>query len=141
MSRSPIYAGGTNLSVELLAAEDRQSNPAVEPGSQTRQSNPSSRTRHSKLILSTREQDGMRKAGRFNAQLLDEIRLLARPGVELDEVDRFVHSYTLDHGHIPACLALASPRKLSKPKSFCKYCSDAIRRQLSHVGCKDRLQR
>ena len=48
--------------------------------------------------------NGLRAAGRFNAQLMDFIRPHVVAGITTNEIDRLVHEYTLDHGHIPACL-------------------------------------
>lgn len=50
------------------------------------------------------EQDfaGMRKAGRFAAEVLDYITPHVVPGVTTAELDRLIHSYVLDHGVISA---------------------------------------
>lgn len=55
-------------------------------------------------VYTSTEREGLRKAGRFNAQLMDFVREFVRPGVRTIELDRLVHDYTRDHGHIPACL-------------------------------------
>ena len=55
-------------------------------------------------VLDPDERDGMRAAGRFNAELMDFIRPRIQPGVSTEEIDRQIHEYTLDHGHTPACL-------------------------------------
>ena len=44
----------------------------------------------------------MRRAGYFNAQLMDFIRDYVQPGVTTDEIDTLVDQYTRDHGHVPA---------------------------------------
>ena len=55
-------------------------------------------------IYNEQEREGLRKAGRFNAQLMDFIRPFVRAGVTTLELDRKAYEYTLDHGHTPACL-------------------------------------
>jgi methionyl aminopeptidase len=50
------------------------------------------------------KRQGLRAAGRFNAQLMDYIRPYVRPGIPTGEIDRLIHDYTLAHGHIPATL-------------------------------------
>lgn len=50
------------------------------------------------------EIDALRRASRFNAELMDFIRPYVRPGVKTRELDKLVHDYTRDHGHVPACL-------------------------------------
>lgn len=46
----------------------------------------------------------MRRAGRFNAQLLDYLRPHVKAGTTTLELDRLAYEYTRDHGHTPACL-------------------------------------
>lgn len=77
--------------------------------------------REGALLLSQREQDGMRAAGKFNAQLMDELRRFAQPGVTLLEVDAFIDTYTRDHGHIPACLGYKG-----YPRSFCSSVNEVV---------------
>ncbi len=64
---------------------------------------------------------GLRAAGRFNAQLMDFVREHVGPGISTGEIDRLVHKYTLDHGHIPACLNYHN-----YPKSCCTSINDVI---------------
>lgn len=74
-----------------------------------------------KLRLSRIEQDAMRNAGRFNAQLLDYLRPWVKAGVTTGEIDRLVYEYTLDHGHVPAPLGYQG-----YPKSCCTSVNDVI---------------
>lgn len=46
--------------------------------------------------------EGMRKAGRFAAEVLDYITDYIKPDVTTAEIDRLIHSYILDHGAISA---------------------------------------
>mgnify|MGYP000892810561 CR=1 FL=1 len=67
----------------------------------------------------------MRAAGRFNAELMDAVRDQVRAGVTTEAIDRLVHEYTLDHGHVPACLGYPGERK-PFPKSCCTSINDVI---------------
>lgn len=60
-------------------------------------------------IYNQEEREGLRAAGRFNAELMDFIRPHVQPGVTTLELDRLVETYTRDHGHIPACLGYHGP--------------------------------
>lgn len=55
-------------------------------------------------IYDEQEREGLRQAGRFNAQLMDFIRPHVKAGVTTLELDRLAYEYTMDHGHTPACL-------------------------------------
>jgi methionyl aminopeptidase len=67
------------------------------------------------------ERAGLRKAARFNAQLMDFIRPHVKAGVTTGQLDRLVHEYTLDHGHIPACLGYQG-----FPKSICTSINEVV---------------
>jgi methionyl aminopeptidase len=74
-----------------------------------------------KLLLNAEQQEGMRKAGRFNAQVMDHVRQFVKPGVTTGELDRIVHEYTLDHGHRPASLGYKN-----FPKSICTSVNEVV---------------
>lgn len=78
-----------------------------------------------KLRLAEAERELMRRAGRFNAQLMDFIRPQVRAGVKTEELDRLVHAYTLDHGHQPACLGYPG-EKSPFPKACCISVNEVI---------------
>lgn len=81
--------------------------------------------RHPRIRLVEEERQMMRAACRFNADLLDVVRPHVQPGVKTAELDRIIHEYTLDHGHIPACLGY--PGELDPfPKSCCISVNDVI---------------
>ena len=48
--------------------------------------------------------EGMRRAGRLAAEILDALPPLVRPGVSTEEIDRVVREMTLDGGAVPATL-------------------------------------
>lgn len=73
------------------------------------------------LLLNAQQRDCMRKASRFNAQLMDAIRPQVVPGITTLEIDKLVYEYTLDHGHTPACLGYKG-----YPKSICTSINDVI---------------
>ena len=56
------------------------------------------------LYLNEDERDGLRAAGRFNAGLMDVLRPHVVAGTTTLELDKIAHTYTRDHGHVPACL-------------------------------------
>ena len=74
-----------------------------------------------KLILNEAERNMMRRASRFNAQLMDYLRPHMRAGVTTGEIDRVVYEYTIRHGHIPASLGYQG-----FPKSTCASVNDVI---------------
>lgn len=74
-----------------------------------------------KLRLSRQERDAMRRAGQFNAELLDYIRPHVQAGVTTGEIDRLVYEYTVHHGHVPAPLGYQG-----YPKSCCTSVNEVI---------------
>ncbi|MCH8828492.1 MAG: type I methionyl aminopeptidase [Planctomycetes bacterium] len=72
-------------------------------------------------VYNEEERNGLRVAGRFNAQLMDFIRPHVQAGVTTNEIDRLVHGYTLDHGPIPACLGYKG-----FPKSVCTSVNEVV---------------
>jgi len=66
--------------------------------------------------------EGMRKAGRLAAELLDFITPHVVPGVTTDELDRLCHGFTLDHGATPGPLNYRG-----FPRSICT--------SINHVVC------
>jgi len=74
-----------------------------------------------KLVLTETERNMIRRACRFNAQLMDHLRGHVRPGVTTGELDRVVYEYTIKHGHIPASLGYQG-----FPKSICTSVNDVI---------------
>src|SRR5581483_4412062 len=48
--------------------------------------------------------EGMRKAGRLAAEVLDLMVPLVKPGVTTAELDKVAYDYTVSHGALPACL-------------------------------------
>lgn len=75
------------------------------------------------LYTSPEEQDALRAASRFNAELMDHIRPHVKPGTTTDEINTLVHEYTIDHGHTPATLGY---------HGFSKSCCTSINQVVCH---------
>jgi len=75
--------------------------------------------------LTADEQDGMRAAGAFNAQVMDFIRPQIIAGITTAEIDRLVHTYTCDHGHTPTQLGYRVGRAVFA-HSCCTSVNDVI---------------
>ena len=78
-------------------------------------------SRLKQLALAPSQYEMMRAAGRFNAELMDVLRPHVQPGSTTAEIDRLVHEYTLDHGHVPACLGYRG-----FPRSCCTTINEVI---------------
>ncbi|HMO14301.1 MAG TPA: type I methionyl aminopeptidase [Pirellulaceae bacterium] len=78
-----------------------------------------------RIRLTETERDAMREAGRFNARLMDLVREHVFVGQTTEAIDRLVHTFTLDHGHIPACLGYQGDFG-PFPKSCCTSVNDVI---------------
>ena len=78
-----------------------------------------------RLLLTAPERQAMREAGRFNAQLMDEVRALIAPGVTTGQIDKLVVTYTRDHGHVPAQLGYHGQHG-DYPASCCTSINDVI---------------
>ena len=74
--------------------------------------------RQRKLRLTDSERNSMRRAGAFNAELLDHLRPHVIAGVSTNEIDAIVYEYTKRHGHTPACLGYPGDKN-SFPSSCC----------------------
>jgi len=73
------------------------------------------------LLLNARHREKMRAAGRFNAQLMDYIRPFVVAGVTTAKINQLVHEYTLEHGHVPACLGYKG-----YPKTICTSINEVV---------------
>lgn len=77
--------------------------------------------KRNKLQLTAAQRDSMRKAGRFNADLLDHLRPFITAGVTTGSIDDRVCEYTQKHGHRAATLGYQG-----YPKSCCTSINDVI---------------
>ena len=71
------------------------------------------------------QREGLRTAGRFNAELMDLVRARIGPGVTTLELDELVYEYTMDHGHTPATLGYRGD-KHPFPASCCTSVNNVI---------------
>ncbi|MFN0060160.1 MAG: methionyl aminopeptidase [Planctomycetota bacterium] len=77
--------------------------------------------RQNSLLLDEEERVAMRRACRFNAEVLDVLRPHIHAGQSTGELDRIVYEYTLDHGHTPACLGYKG-----YPKTICTSINEVV---------------
>ncbi len=73
------------------------------------------------LCLPPDQREGMREAGRFNAQLMDFVRTEIREGMTTKQIDQLVETYTRDHGHVPATFGYRG-----YPKNCCTSMNDVV---------------
>jgi methionyl aminopeptidase len=75
-----------------------------------------------KDIIKTKEQiDGIRKSGVITKAILDLVGERIKEGVTTDEINTWVHEYTIEHGAIPACLGYGG-----FPKSVCTSINNVV---------------
>ncbi len=72
-------------------------------------------------IYGEAERKKLRAAGRFNGQLMDHLRPHVKAGVTTDELDQLAYRFTVDHGHVPACLGYKG-----YPKTICTSINEVI---------------
>ncbi len=73
------------------------------------------------LSLDEDGRNAMRKAGAFNAEVMDFIRPHVKAGISTDELDRMVHDYTVAAGHVCATLGYNG-----FPKSCCTSLNQVV---------------
>jgi len=79
------------------------------------------KTRHG-IIIKTEEQiAGIRKSGQLTRDILDMLTDRIRPGITTEEINRWVHEYTIAHGGTPAPLNYRG-----FPKSVCTSINDVV---------------
>src|SRR5258708_40830 len=76
--------------------------------------------------------EGMRRAGRLAAEILDALVPHVVPGVSTDELDQIVHRMTLDAGAVPATLGY---------RGYTKSCCISINHVVCHGIPSDRTLR
>ncbi len=80
-------------------------------------------------IKNAEEIDGMRRAGRLAAEVLDVLAPHVKPGVTTEELDRIAHRHIVDvQQAVPAPLNYAPPGYRPYPKSICT----SINHQVCH---------
>ena len=71
--------------------------------------------------------DGMRRAGRLAAEVLDMITDHVKPGISTEEIDTLCHDHIISNGGIPAPLNYQGAGPYPFPKSICT--------SVNHVVC------
>jgi len=78
----------------------------------------------------------MRTAGKFNAELMDVVREHVFEGQATEDIDKLVYDYTMDHGHVPACLNYSGDER-----PFPKSCCISVNEVVCHgIPSNDRLR-
>ncbi len=73
------------------------------------------------VYLTEEERNGLRKASRFNAELMDYLRPHVKAGTTTDELDQLAYDYTISHGHTPACIGYHG-----YPKTICTSVNEVV---------------
>lgn len=73
------------------------------------------------IIHSESEFDGMRKAGKLGAEVLNALDEIIKPGVTTDYLNDFCHNMIIEHGAIPAPLNYKG-----FPKSICTSANHVV---------------
>lgn len=73
-------------------------------------------------MIKTPEQiEGIRQSCQLSKSILDNLEEIIRPGITTEEIDRYVHEYTLSHGAYPASLHYKG-----YPRSVCTSINEVI---------------
>lgn len=73
------------------------------------------------MIKTKPEIEGIRKSGKLTSDILDMVGERIKAGVTTEEINTWVHNYTIEHGGIPAPL-----NYMGFPKSVCISVNDVI---------------
>ena len=73
------------------------------------------------MIKTVQELDGMRRAGAFNGELMDYLRPYVKAGITTEKLNTLAYDYTIQNGHIPACLGYHG-----FPKSLCSSINNVV---------------
>ncbi len=74
------------------------------------------------VSIKSRDQiEQLRRACRLAAQTLQQAGALVRPGITTEEINTFVHEYTIEHGAVPAPLGYRG-----FPKSVCTSVNEVV---------------
>ncbi len=80
-----------------------------------------------KIHTDQKDYEGMRKAGKVAAMILDDIINIIEPGMTTLQIDDFCHKKVLEYNSIPACLDYNSGHSCPFPNTVCT--------SLNHVVC------
>ena len=82
------------------------------------------RTADRASLKSAADIEGIKRSAAINIGVLDYVAERIGPGTTTEEVDRWVHDYTVEHGGIPADLNYEATRKACAPPST-TWCATA----------------
>jgi methionyl aminopeptidase len=111
----PCWCGSGKKYTKCHLFEDQKKKPPIHDGQ------PPKIKVGKKFLKSPHEIEGMRRAGAFNGELMDYIRPFIKAGISTEKIDTLVHNYTVEHGHIPACLGYRG-----YPKSVCTSINNIV---------------
>ena len=74
-----------------------------------------------KIIKTPEQIEGIRKSGKLTAEILDMVGEKTKAGITTNEINKWVHEYTVNHGGIPAPLNYEG-----FPKSVCTSINNVI---------------
>ncbi len=74
-----------------------------------------------RLILNAEQINGIKESAKITVAILDQLEDIVKEGITTNEINDFVHKYTIDHGGIPAPLNYNG-----FPKSCCTSVNDVI---------------
>ena len=80
-----------------------------------------SKLRYNKLIKTPEQIEGIRRAGKLNSAVLDEVSKRLKVGMTTEDINTIVHDYTIKHGGIPAPLNYEG-----FPKSVCTSVNEVV---------------
>ena len=73
------------------------------------------------MLKTARDIEGIKRSAEVNIGVLDYVAEHIGPGVTTEQIDRWVHDYTVEHGAVPAPLDYEG-----YPKSVCTSVNDAV---------------
>ncbi len=73
------------------------------------------------IIKNEKQIAGIREAGKLNTEILDRVSEFIKEGISTEEINHFVHEYTISHGGIPAPLGYEG-----YPKSVCVSIDEVV---------------
>lgn len=80
-----------------------------------------------KIYIKNAEQiEGIRKASKLAAEVLDYVAPFVKPGVSTGELDKLCHEFITDHGAVPAPLNYCPPGYTPYPKATCISLNDVV---------------
>lgn len=83
-----------------------------------------------RLLLNEEDIEGLRRSSVITKGILDKVADMIKPGVTTEEINTFVHDYTIEHGAVPATLGY---------HGFPKSCCTSINEVICHGIPEDRV--